>query len=46
MDFKAGCLAKIKTPIPVTVVIADSKIDVLYEFKFLLHIYIPATFHA
>ena|SRR3970282_463733 len=31
MDFKAGCFANTKTPIPKSVVATDNKIDVLYE---------------
>src|SRR3984957_530337 len=33
IDFNAGCFAKINTPKPVSVVIADKKMDVLYDDK-------------
>ena len=31
IDFNAGCFANIKAPIPTIVVIADSKMDTLYD---------------
>ena len=34
IDFNAGCEAKIKTPIPIIVVVAEIKIPALYESKF------------
>ena len=34
IDFSAGCDAKIKTPIPIMVVMAEINIPVLYDVKF------------
>ena len=36
IDLNAGCRANINTPMPVIVVIAESRIDVLYELRFFM----------
>ncbi len=36
MDLKAGCSAKISTPKPITLVMADKRMEVLYEARFFL----------